>query len=369
MEKCISSEIKNFSLLYGIKKIKTIYFGGGTPSLCQPSTIENILQSIGDSFELDCKAEISMECNPSSGELEKLRSFKNAGVNRVSIGVQALNDADLSKLGRDHTTSEAIEYMEEANKVFQQHVTIDLMFGRPAQTVNNWIKELDFALQLNSNHISLYQLTMERSTPMEKQFRRGEIILPKSGEVGEMYHSAVQKLEEAGLHRYEVANFARKGYESKHNSAYWNGNQYIGIGPGAHGRLHVTNSGVFKRLAYVQTPVPEKWMQQVETNGDGIRKLTELFFLETLEELILQGMRSKHGVDQTIFSMFSSGIQLNDLLKYDSIKHLVSEEYIQVNFKGIRATSKGMSLLDSIVPEICIALEKLISGTGIKNYR
>eukprot|EP00112_Aurelia_sp_Birch-Aquarium-sp1_P018314 Seg4353.3 transcript_id=Seg4353.3/GoldUCD/mRNA.D3Y31 product="Radical S-adenosyl methionine domain-containing protein 1 mitochondrial" protein_id=Seg4353.3/GoldUCD/D3Y31 len=359
MRTCLQSEIKRQLNQNDIHMINSVYFGGGTPSLCEISTIESVINDTKEFHQGINDFEISLEANPSS--TEQLRSFKDAGINRVSIGVQALDDKDLQKLGRDHTVRDATQYIEQANKIFDGRISIDLMFGRPGQTLDKWRNELRLALKLSSNHVSLYQLTMERSTPMEKMYRRGEIKLPEPDEVGDMYNAAVEILENTGLKRYEVANFSKQGYESKHNKAYWNGYQYIGIGPGAHGRIHSLKSGNLIRTSTIQSLVPDIWMKQIETNGHGMVKVAELSRLQTLEEIILQGLRSIDGIDQKIFGAFADSLHLESLRKNDVICNLVSGGFLQIDNCGLRATCKGLGLIDSMVPDICMALEQLLN--------
>eukprot|EP00795_Rhopilema_esculentum_P009189 gene9189-16863_t len=360
MERCLRQELKRQLGAFGVNSIKTIYFGGGTPSLCDVATIENLISDVYRICDIEGDIEISLEANPSVEDMSKLRSFRAAGINRVSIGVQALDDEDLVNLGRDHTVRDAIEYVEEADRVFGGRISIDLMFGRPKQTLQSWENELRLALELADSHISLYQLTMERSTPMEKMHRRGEIVLPDKDVIADMYVHSVQHIENSGLKRYEVANFAKKGFESKHNMAYWGGHQYMGIGPGAHGRIHRNDNGLLQRYATVQTLVPEKWMTKIEEGYSGMQKMEKLEKLQTLEELLLQGLTSKDGVEQEVFSAFSDDTQLQDLLNFHTVVDLIKGDFLILDSRGLRATDTGLGVLDSFLPDICLALEDLV---------
>jgi len=202
---------------------------------------------------------------------------------------------------------------------------------------------------------------MERSTPMEKRHRRGEIVLPDADLVGDMYNLAVEYLEEAGLQRYEVANFAQKGHQSQHNLSYWRGQQYLGIGPGAHGRIHGLEQGAVRRSATTQSLVPDRWMEEVESYSTGMAKTEKLGILQTLEEIFLQGMRMERGVNQEILDIFSDGkFKLIDLKSYAVIENLIAGDFIEIDERGIRATFRGLGLLDFFIADVCLSIEDLV---------
>ncbi|CAO3639698.1 unnamed protein product [Mucor hiemalis] len=240
----ISSELKYFltSDRYNMKKrpLHSVYFGGGTPSLAKPSGIESILKVIDKYVGLNDSVEVSMEANPTSIEFSKLKGFKNAGVNRLSLGIQSFNSADLKILGRDHTGLEALKALSIAKELYsKERVSFDLIYARPGQTIEGWRKELEEALDIAGDHLSMYQLTLERSTPLHKQSLKGLIPPIPDGDISaDIYEETVSIAKSFGYTHYEVSNYAKtQSAISRHNFSYWQGMDYLGVGPGAHGRL------------------------------------------------------------------------------------------------------------------------------------
>ncbi|NXY00195.1 RSAD1 protein, partial [Centropus bengalensis] len=260
--------------------ITSVFFGGGTPSLASPGTIAAVLEAVAGAAHLPTSAEVTLEANPSSASAARLAGFRAAGVNRISIGVQSLDDAELRLLGREHTAAEAREAVEAARRLFPGRTSIDLLFGLPGQSQSAWARGLEVALGLCDDHISLYQLTLERGTALAAQVQGGSLPAPPQDLLADMYHAACATLVAAGFRRYEVSNFARKGALSTHNLSYWRAEPYIGVGPGAHGRFVPWGEGGRSREARIQTLEPDAWMREVQSRGHGTRKRVALSPLE-----------------------------------------------------------------------------------------
>ncbi|KAI9014434.1 hypothetical protein CLU79DRAFT_848012 [Phycomyces nitens] len=293
------------------KKLNSVYFGGGTPSLALPSTLASLLDRIDHHVGLSKDVEVTMEANPTSIESAKLQDFEKAGVNRLSLGIQSFNDKDLKIMGRDHSGSDAIRAITKAKKVFhKERLTFDLIFARPGQTIEAWDEELKQALELAGDHMSIYQLTMERSTPLHKASMRGEIApLPTPDEAADMYEQTLERIGEYGFSHYEVSNYCKdQSAISRHNFSYWQGMDYLGIGPGAHGRLTRIEDGV--RVRTFGEFHPNKYMDLCESEGEGIRKMVPISTRETIEELVVFGMRTRMGVPRARFEAMT-GLSLD----------------------------------------------------------
>ena len=338
------NEIGFYKNKLGNKKIDSIFFGGGTPSLMKPEMIENILIKVRDEFIVEDNIEITLEANPSSFEAAKFRDFKAAGINRVSIGVQSFDETALKFLGRRHDKTQAINAIEQAGKIFG-NFSFDLIYALPNQNLDSWKKELDFALKFGSPHISLYQLTIEKGTPFYADYNKGKFKLPEEDLQTELYLATVEKCKEKGLERYEVSNFAKRGFESRHNLNYWLQNDYIGIGPGAHGRVH---EGAAK-VATMDIHNPENWLEAVEQRGEGIQSKETLSKKEILEELIFMGLRIRDGIKLEKFSVL--GFQFSETFDQSLIKKLCDEGLMEVD-SAIRLTDQGLLLHTNIVKKL-----------------
>lgn len=359
MRKCLVTETENLLKLSGVKKITSVYFGGGTPSLAEPLTISSVLEAVSTICYLPSEAEVTLEANPTSAETDKLSHFLVAGINRVSLGVQAFNTRDLLLLGRDNNSKDSWKAIQAARSIFPGKVSVDLIFGRPQQTVDDWYKELLKVLSVCDDHISLYQLTLERGTPLYKNVTSGKVSLPDSDLVAEMYQLAVETLTANGFHRYEVANFAKTGAESRHNLSYWYGSQYIGVGPGAHGRFIPAGNGNGLRQARVQTLEPNQWMTEVETRGHGTRKEVMQTKFEVLEEVLMMSLRTADGLSSENWKIFAPfGLSLYDAFKDNQdVKDLIEDGLLCLTKKGIKATHRGLSVVDSIVSTLLLHLD------------
>ena len=273
------------------RRLDSIFFGGGTPSLMEPETAGAVIAAAARLWPSAEPPEITLEANPTSVEAGRLRGFRDAGVNRVSLGVQALDDRSLQGLGRGHDAGEAIAAVELAAGLFERF-SFDLIYARPGQTPQAWALELAKALRLAAGHLSLYQLTIEPGTRFFTLHARGELVLPPDEIQGELYEMTQDILGAAGLPAYEVSNHARPGEACRHNLVYWRSGDWLGVGPGAHGRMTLGDA----RVATEQARLPEAWLRQVETTGNGELPRQALTAADRLTELMLMGMRLAEGV-------------------------------------------------------------------------
>ena len=274
------------------RTVSTIFFGGGTPSLMRPTSVAVILDAIAQRWTVAPDAEITIEANPTSVEAERFRDFRSAGVNRVSLGVQALDDAALAALGRTHSVEEALTAVAVARSAFERY-SFDLIYARPGQTPAQWRAELGRAIVEAAGHLSLYQLTVEPDTPFEALYRAGKLAIPNEAAARELYEVTQETCDHAGLPAYEVSNHARRGDECRHNLIYWRYGEYAGIGPGAHGRLDVAG----KRYATAAEKRPETWLSLVEGRGDGLVENEALLRSAQADEFLLMGLRLTEGID------------------------------------------------------------------------
>ncbi|MCX4083366.1 radical SAM family heme chaperone HemW [Rickettsia hoogstraalii] len=346
--KSYETEIEYFKDIIQNKYIKSIFFGGGTPSLMNPVIVEGIINKISNLAIIDNQTEITLETNPTSFETEKFKAFKSAGINRVSIGVQSLKEDDLKKLGRTHDALQAIKTIEAANSIFPR-VSFDLIYARSGQKLKDWQEELKQAMQLANGHISLYQLTIEKGTPFYKLFKEGNLILPHSDAAAEMYEWTNHYLESKKYFRYEISNYALANQECLHNLTYWNYNNYLGIGPGAHSRIIDTSSSV---LAIMMWHKPEKWLDSVNTKNVGIQTNTKLTYQEIIEETLMMGLRLSKGINISTLEQ-KLNTKLENILDMNNLKHYQALDLIKIN-ENIYLTDKGFMLHSYIVPRLII---------------
>ncbi|NWS94676.1 RSAD1 protein, partial [Mionectes macconnelli] len=362
--------------------ITSVFFGGGTPSLASPRTIAAVLDAVAGAAHLPARAEVTLEANPSSTDTSRLTGFRAAGVNRLSIGVQvrgalppqpcsplrphghplppqSLDDAELRLLGREHTAAEAREAVEAARGLFPGRTSIDLMFGLPGQSRDAWAQGLEAALGLCDDHISLYQLTLERGTALAAQVRGGTLPSPPQDLLADMYQTARAVLVAAGFRHYEISNFARKGALSNHNLSYWRADQYIGVGPGAHGRFVPQGEGSCSREARVQTLEPVAWMREVQSQGHGTRSRVVLSPLEQLEELLTLGLRTDEGVTHERWGQFSPQLSLQAVFGVPGEARALQEQgWLLLDGSGLRCTWAGLAVLDSLLPDLLCQLQR-----------
>ncbi|NTF06103.1 coproporphyrinogen III oxidase [Agrobacterium rubi] len=336
-------EMDTMRQLSGAKVVTSVFLGGGTPSLMDPQTVGAILDGIARFWHVPDGIEITMEANPSSVEAERFRGYRAAGVNRVSMGVQALNDRDLKFLGRLHDVTDALKAIRLAREIFPR-MSFDLIYARPNQTVEEWEKELVEAISYAVDHLSLYQLTIEEGTAFYGLHKAGKLIVPDGDQSALLYEATQEITARHGMPAYEVSNHAIPGAESRHNLTYWRYGDYAGIGPGAHGRL--TKGGA--KLATATERHPETWLDAVERDGHGILDQEMLGVEEQSDELLLMGLRLREGVDLARWSDLS-GRDLDP----DKEDFLLQHGFIErIGNSRLRCTPSGMLILDSVVADL-----------------
>jgi putative oxygen-independent coproporphyrinogen III oxidase len=325
------------------RTVSSIFLGGGTPSLMQPSTVAAILDAVAQNWRMASDVEITLEANPSSVEGSRFRGYRAAGVNRVSLGVQALSNAALKELGRLHSVSEALQALALARSLFERY-SFDLIYARPGQTVESWKKELSSALAHAGDHISLYQLTIEPDTPFALLHAAGKLSTSDEQTSRALLDVTQEICSRSGLPAYEVSNHARPGGECRHNLIYWKGHEYAGIGPGAHGRLDLSGT----RHATATEKRPEPWLTRVENTGHGIITDEPLTQDEVADEFLLMGLRLAEGIDPARFTRFA-GRTLNA----ERIAFLRENGLIERTERGmLRATRAGFAVLDAVVADL-----------------
>ncbi len=325
------------------RTVTSIFLGGGTPSLMQPQTVAALIDAVAAAWPVAPDAEVTLEANPTSVEAERFRGYRAAGVNRVSLGVQALNDADLRRLGRLHTAQEALAAVAVAAAHFER-TSFDLIYARPGQTSAAWAAELREAIAHAAEHLSLYQLTIEPDTWFERLYKAGKLVLPTPEEARALYDVTQEICEAAGLPAYEISNHARPGAESRHNLLYWRYGEYVGLGPGAHGRI-VTAQG---RIATATEKHPETWLELVERNGHGVVTQEVLTAEEEGDEFLLMGLRLREGVDPRRYEALA-GRPLDER----RIADLLGEGLITRRIGArLAVTPVGFPVLDAVVADL-----------------
>ncbi|MDB5588733.1 MAG: coproporphyrinogen oxidase [Devosia sp.] len=336
-------EIAHAASLTPGRVVQSIFFGGGTPSLMSPWAVESIINSITKHWTVEPKAEITLEANPTSVEVERFKGFRSAGINRVSLGVQSLRDKPLADLGRRHTVDEAIAAVRIGQSVFDRS-SFDLIYGRPNQTLDDWEDELKEGLWLAQGHISLYMLTIEQGTRYFDLHKAGKLIMPNEDLAADFYELTQELTAQAGMPAYEISNHARPGQESEHNLLYWRYGEYAGIGPGAHGRLLINN----QRHATATEKMPFDWQKKVVTNGHGLVTDDVLTWEEQGDEFLVMGLRLREGISPQRFTALSgrkiNQRQIDDLKGYGFVETLPNG--------NIRVTDRGWPVLDAVVADL-----------------
>ena len=321
----------------------TVYFGGGTPSLMSPSTCGDILDTIDHLWGLNGCAEITLEANPNSVEREKFHQFKLSGVNRISLGLQSLDSSDLKTLGRKHSVEDALEAFQIARSHFS-NVNIDLIFGRQNQTLQAWEHELQEALQLKPHHLSLYQLTIEPGTAFGKLHAHNKLKwIPCDEILAAMFELNISLCKKHGFKHYEVSNFALPTYESAHNTIYWRYYPFLGIGPGAHGRIKVNS----KEYHTETIPSPNEWLETVNKNGSGESQRIELNSLDRSQELLMMGLRLREGISIERYNTIAP-----TPLDTNKLQFLVDEGFITIDNGQLKPLTKGYLVLNRIIFEL-----------------
>ncbi|MCA6125307.1 coproporphyrinogen III oxidase [Bradyrhizobium sp. WSM 1704] len=325
------------------REVSSIFLGGGTPSLMQPQTVGAVLDAIGKHWSVAPDVEVTLEANPTSVEATRFRGYRSAGVNRVSLGVQALDDASLKALGRLHTAREAMDAVAIARSAFDRY-SFDLIYARPDQTPQMWAAELKRAISEAAEHLSLYQLTIEEGTPFFGLHAAGKLQTPDEAAARALYDVTQEVCAREGLPAYEISNHARAGAECRHNLVYWRGQEYAGIGPGAHGRLDI--DGV--RHATATERRPEAWLLNVEERGHGVVTDDNLNSEERADEFLLMGLRLAEGIDPRRYAELA-GRKLDP----HRVAALREEGAIAVDADGrLRVTKSGFPVLDAVVADL-----------------
>lgn len=326
--------------------VSSIFFGGGTPSLMPAATVEALISRVGELWKTNDDIEITLEANPTSVEADKFIAFREAGVNRVSLGVQSLRDSELKFLGREHGVKEAIAAIELARKTFDRY-SFDLIYARPNQTLVDWDAELSEALQLAGSHLSLYQLTIEENTAFHHAYAKGGFTLPDEELSEALYKLTEEKMLAHGLIPYEISNYARIGQESRHNLSYWHGDSYIGVGAGAHGRIHTAG----KRIATQTLKSPERWIENVEKQNHALEVWQEITPEIEVEERVMMGLRLRSGINYQNFK---------EQTGYDLCKHInlpkrdfyIGQGLLADDKATLKTTLKGRLLLNKLTAEL-----------------
>ena len=330
----------------GRRPLTSIFFGGGTPSLMEPETVAALIEDARRLFDAAPEIEITLEANPTSVEAERLAMFRAAGVNRASLGVQALEDGVLRLLGRQHSAAHARAALATARATFPR-VSFDLIYARPGQSEAAWRAELGEALTLAADHLSLYQLTIEPGTVFATRHARGEIVLPDGDAAAALYGATCEEAAKFGLLAYEVSNYAVPGGESRHNLAYWRYADYAGIGPGAHGRLSMNGALIATR----RHRAPEPWAERVERDGHGTVEEAALTPDQRAREMLLMGLRLGEGIDPARFAE-RTGVTLLDAVNGDTLSRALAEDYLIWRDGCLAATGEGRLRLDALLAEL-----------------
>jgi len=327
----------------GKPQLETIFFGGGTPSLMAPQTVAAVIDEAQALFSFAADIEITLEANPTSSEATRFAGFAQAGINRLSLGVQSLDDTALGFLGRKHTAAEAIAAIELARGRFPR-ISFDLIYARPDQTAKSWCTELEQALGLAADHLSLYQLTIEPETKFGAMTRSG-VLHPLSDEpAADLYFLTQQIMDAAGLPAYEISNHAAQGAQSRHNLIYWRGGAWLGIGPGAHGRLPAPDD---QRIATESARSPEDWLARVGTSGSGLTVASKVARTDQAKELLLMGLRLAEGVDLARVRRLDP-----NLVNEDRAGELIGEGFLSREGEILRATHLGRPVLNRLIADI-----------------
>ncbi|MDO9013670.1 MAG: radical SAM family heme chaperone HemW, partial [Polynucleobacter sp.] len=332
----------------GRRRLSSIFFGGGTPSLMAPETVAALIADAGRLFEMGPDVEITLEANPTSVEAGRLAGFRDAGVNRISMGIQSLRAEPLRALGRQHSVGQAVAALETARRLFSR-VSFDLIYARPGQTMADWRAELREALALANDHLSLYQLTIEPGTAYEALHRRGELVLPDDDLAAALYDATAEEAGRFGLLPYEISNYARPGSESRHNLAYWRYADYAGIGPGAHGRVSVGE----QLLATRRHRAPEPWAERVERQGHGTTHEEPVLPRERAREALLMGLRLAEGIDEAWFAA-RTGIALDDAVDGAVLAQAIGDNYVSRADGRLVALPEGRRRLDALLGALVV---------------
>mgnify|MGYP001766381735 CR=1 FL=1 len=343
----LTRELEHFAARTPGRTVTSVFFGGGTPSLMEAATVGRVLDAVGRLWSVAGDVEISLEANPSSVDAGRFAGYRAAGVNRLSLGVQALDDRDLKRLGRLHDVAEALEAIALARRTFPR-ISFDLIYARPDQTVAAWEEELKAAVDLAADHLSVYQLTIEAETRFADLHAAGKLIVPDADLGADLYEATHRVLDAAGLPAYEISNHAAPGAECRHNLTYWRYGEYVGVGAGAHGRIATADG----RHATATEKNPEKWLRTVEAHGHGMVTDDVLTAEEQGDEYLLMGLRLKEGIDLDRWEDISGRVldpaRLADLEQHGMVETITDA----AGKRRVRATLGGFEVLDAVVADL-----------------
>lgn len=342
------AELDYYRQQTGPMPVGSVFFGGGTPSLMEGHVVAALIQGIKERFPVSDDLEVTLEANPTSVEADKFAAFQAGGVNRISLGVQSLRSNALSFLGREHSADEALEAVRLARRIFDR-VSFDMIYGRPDQSRAEWASELDQALAEQPDHISVYQLTIEQNTGFYGAWKRGAIVMPEDGHLADLYDDTQTRLATAGLPAYEISNHAKPGQECRHNLVYWQSRPWIGIGPGAHGRLHFDG----KVVATAQRKKPEAWLKAVETDGHGSEAHDIVAPDEVAIEAAMMGLRLKTGIDLAYIESLS-GLTRERWLDMPRLVRQMDQGLLSMQGDNLAATAMGLPVLNSLLADILL---------------
>jgi putative oxygen-independent coproporphyrinogen III oxidase len=341
-QRALLADLDHHAELVPGREVGSVFFGGGTPSLMPPETVAALLGRVRSSWDVAPDLEVTLEANPNSAEAARFQAFASAGVNRLSLGVQALDPAALRMLGRAHDRGEAIDAIEHARASFARF-SFDLIYARPGQSLAAWRRELDEVLTLAGDHLSLYQLTIEPGTAFATLERRGELVIPAEEDAAALYETTQDRLAACGLPAYEISNHARPGGECRHNLAYWRYQDYVGIGPGAHGRL--TAGDV--RYATRQARMPERWLAAVEKAGTGTEEMAAIDRDDAVEEMLMMGLRLTEGVARA--RLEGAAGREAEAIFGDNLASLVEGGFLSLDRDRLAATAAGRQRLNAVL--------------------
>ena len=350
----LCAEARHYALLLGRRTITSVFFGGGTPSLMPPETVAAVIATLDALWGLAADCEITLEANPTHLETHHFPAFRAAGVNRLSLGVQALDDAALRFLGREHSAAQAAAAIAATARHFERW-SFDLIWGRPGQTCAAWDAELQQALAFAPQHLSLYQLSIEDNTAFARRWQQGEFVLPEAEVLADLDALTTERAAAAGLERYETSSFAAPGQACRHNLAYWHYQDYLGIGPGAHGRITLPNG---EKIATETHKTPERWLHQVTVDGHGGKAWQPLSRREQTEELLLLGLRLRDGIAAARWQAVS-GQPLAALLAHPAAQSLIEAGLLAPVTDALQPTPRGALLLNQLETRLMDAVAAL----------
>ncbi len=336
-------ELEHAKKLRSAGKVRTVFFGGGTPSLMPPSLVSDILEDLDRLWGVEKDIEVTLESNPIDLSFGRMSDFYSAGVTRLSLGVQSFDDKRLEFLGREHSAAGARRVYEDAVKVFDC-VSFDLIYACPDQDIRKWEEELTYALRLSPKHISLYQLTLAEKTPFHRLYKKGKLS-PLGEEQQVLFYNMTRDLcLDSGLKHYEISNFSREGYHCHHNILNWQGSDYVGVGAGAHGRLTIEG----QRYATLGVAAPKKWLKSIQEKGHGLESCEALDCEQTQAELLFMGLRLTNGMSYQ--SIIEKGIKLNS----NKRDFFIEQGLLEGNDKYLQVSARGQLVLDSLTMELLL---------------